>query len=309
MSIEGSSPPPPKPMSTWPVLTWTEPAVQGLGRSDSLNALGKWLTNTFYRFVRPGRLKDALAGTWMAHPLHPMLTDVTIGAWTSATILDVLGGKEARQSADMLVGIGIFSALPTAITGLSDLSDIVGREERSVATTHALANVGGLGLWTLSYLTRKRGSRGAGRMLSVAGALVTTAAGFLGGHLSYRQGVGVDQTIFEHRFEDWTPVIDEADLEQGQPRRVMVAGTNLFLYRSGERIRALANRCSHRGGPLHKGSVDEESVTCPWHLSVFRLDDGAVLRGPATAPQHSYGVRVRDGKIEVRERSRVGAQR
>jgi nitrite reductase/ring-hydroxylating ferredoxin subunit/uncharacterized membrane protein len=303
MPIEESSPTVAEPMSTWSVPTWTEPVIQALGRSDSLNALGKWLSNTFYRFVRAGRLKDVLAGTWMAHPMHPMLTDVTIGAWTSASILDILGGKKARPGADMLVGIGILSALPTAITGLSDLSDIVDREERSVATAHALANVGGLGLWTLSYLTRKGQSRRAAMMLSVAGALMTTGAGFLGGHLSYRQGVGVDQTIFDHRFEEWTAVIEEAELKEGQPRRVMVAGTNVFLYRTGERIHALGNRCSHRGGPLHKGSVDEESVTCPWHLSVFRLEDGAVLRGPATAPQPSYQVRLREGKVEVRERS------
>jgi nitrite reductase/ring-hydroxylating ferredoxin subunit/uncharacterized membrane protein len=303
MSVERSSPAVAEPMSTWPVPAWTEPAIRALGRSESLNALGKWLSNTFYRFIRPGRLKDALAGTWMAHPMHPMLTDVTIGTWTSASILDVLGGEKARQSADMLVGIGILSALPTAVTGLSDLSDIVDREERGVATAHALANVGGLSLWILSYLNRKAGRRRAGLMLSMAGTLATTGAGFLGGHLSYRQGVGVDQTTFDHRFEEWTPVIEEAELEEGKPRRVMVAGTNVFLYRSGERIYALGNRCSHRGGPLHKGSVDRESVTCPWHLSVFRLEDGAVLRGPATAPQPSYQVRLREGKVEVRERS------
>jgi nitrite reductase/ring-hydroxylating ferredoxin subunit/uncharacterized membrane protein len=292
----------PGPVSAWPVPAWTEPTIRALGRSQLLNSLGRWLSTTFYRFVRPGKAKDVLAGTWMAHPTHPMLTDVTIGAWTSAAILDVAGGEGARAGADMLVGIGILSAVPTAITGLSDLTDIVDSEERGLGTAHALANIGGLALWTLSYLARKMGRRRAGMALSMAGTLVTTGAGFLGGHLSYRKGVGVDQTTFDHRFEEWTPAMEDHELHEGQPRRVMVSGTNVFLYRSGERIHALANRCSHRSGPLHKGSVQETSVTCPWHLSVFRLEDGAVLRGPATAPQPSYEVRIQDGTIEIRER-------
>jgi nitrite reductase/ring-hydroxylating ferredoxin subunit/uncharacterized membrane protein len=288
--------------SVWPVRTWTEPVIGALGRSTSLNALGRWLSTTFHRFVPPGRLKDVLAGTWMAHPMHPMLTDVTIGTWTSATILDVLGGEKARPGADMLVGLGILSAVPTAVTGLSDLTDIVDSEDRSIGTAHALANVSGLVLWSLSYVARRTGSRRAGTALSMAGTLVMTGAGFLGGHLSYRRGVGVDQTAFDHRFEDWTAVMDDADLPEGRPHRVMVSGTSVFLYRTAGRIHALGNRCTHRGGPLHKGSIDQDRVTCPWHLSTFRLDDGTVLRGPATAPQPVYRVRVRDGAIEIRER-------
>jgi len=101
----------------------------------------------------------------------------------------------------------------------------------------------------------------------------------------------------------WTAVIDAADLPQAKPAKVAMGSTEVMLYRDAGGIHALANRCSHRGGPLHKGTADRESVTCPWHLSVFRLKDGAVLRGPATAPQPSYQVRVREGSIEVRERS------
>src|SRR5438445_452870 len=83
------------------------------GRSEQLNSLGRWLGNTFYRVVKPGKAKDVLAGTWMAHPTHPMLTDVTIGAWTGAAILDVFGGEGGRHGADRLVGVGIVAAIPT----------------------------------------------------------------------------------------------------------------------------------------------------------------------------------------------------
>src|SRR6059058_2110022 len=104
-----------------PISSWTDPAIRALERSDVLNAMGKWVSNTFHRLVGTGRAKEALAGTWMAHPFHPMLTDVTIGAWTSATILDVLGGEAFGPGADVLIAVGILSAVPTSVTGLSDL--------------------------------------------------------------------------------------------------------------------------------------------------------------------------------------------
>jgi nitrite reductase/ring-hydroxylating ferredoxin subunit/uncharacterized membrane protein len=285
----------------WLIPDWTEPAIEVLGRSRQLNSLGRWVSNAFYRLVKPGKVKDVLAGTWMAHPVHPMLTDVTIGAWTSAVILDVAGGERGRPGADMLVGAGILAAIPTAVSGLSELTDIVDKKERSIATAHALANVGGLALWVLSYFRRKGGGRRSGVALSLAGTAVATGAGFLGGHLSYRMGVGVDQTAFRTRFDDWTEVMDGDELQEGRPRRVMVSGVNIFVLRTGERIHALANRCTHRGGPLHKGTVEDLTVRCPWHLSTFRLDDGSVVQGPATAPQPVYQMRVRGGKIEIRE--------
>jgi nitrite reductase/ring-hydroxylating ferredoxin subunit/uncharacterized membrane protein len=285
-----------------PIRSLTEPTIEALGRATQLNAIGRWLSNTFHRMAGTGPVKDLAAGTWLGHPLHPMLTDITIGAWTSAVILDVIGGEHARPGADTLIAVGILSAVPTAVTGLSDLADITRANERSVGTAHALANIGGLVLWTGSYLARTSGSRRIGTALTLLATAATSAAGFLGGHLSYRKGVGVDQTVFDHRFDDWTGVMDAADLVDDQARRVMVAGTNVFLYRSGEAIHALNNRCSHRGGPLHKGTVNQETVTCPWHASTFRHADGSVLRGPATAPQPAYQVRVQDGKIEIRER-------
>src|SRR6266508_4132951 len=148
--------------SLWPISTWTEPVTRVLGRSQQLNRLGKWVGNTFHRLVGTGPVKDLLAGTWMGHPLHPLLTDVTIGAWTSATILDLVGGERARPGADTLIGVGILSALPTAVSGLSDLTDVVEDDDRSVGTAHALTNVAGLALWRLAYLVRRGGRRRRG---------------------------------------------------------------------------------------------------------------------------------------------------
>lgn len=258
------------------------------------------LTNWFAKLVGPGRLKDVLSGTWQGHPAHPMLTDVPIGAWTSAFVLDLLGGEKRSAAADSLIGIGILAALPTAVTGLSDLADVEDRPRRNIGAAHALGNVTGLTLYSAAYVLRKSGRRKAGVALSMAAAVAMSGAGYLGGHLSFRKGVGVDVTVFDTGPKQWTAVMDGADLPEGAPRKVTVGRTDVLLYRSGDRIFALANRCTHRGGPLNKGRIENGEVRCPWHLSTFRLDDGSVIQGPATAPQPRFEARTTDGKVEVR---------
>jgi nitrite reductase/ring-hydroxylating ferredoxin subunit/uncharacterized membrane protein len=281
---------------------WTESLIAGIERARSLDVVGRKLGLAVAKVVRPGRAKDLLAGTWLGHPVHPVLTDVPIGAWTSAFVLDLVGGTQARRAADALVGVGVLAAVPTAATGLSDLADVVGPRERSLGTAHALGNVTAVALYGGSWLARRRGRRDAGVRLAMLGAAVVTGAGFIGGHLAYRKGVGIDQTVFRERVQDWTPVLEERELPEAKARRVRAGGTDILLYRRQGRILALANRCSHRGGPLHKGRVADGTVRCPWHLSTFSLEDGSILQGPATAPQPCYDTRVRDGAIEVRER-------
>jgi nitrite reductase/ring-hydroxylating ferredoxin subunit len=77
---------------------------------------------------------------------------------------------------------------------------------------------------------------------------------------------------------------------------VMVARQNGALH-------ALVNKCAHRGGPLHEGELGDGTVTCPLHGSVFRLEDGAVCRGPSAYPQPAYDVRAVDGVLELRVRA------
>jgi nitrite reductase/ring-hydroxylating ferredoxin subunit/uncharacterized membrane protein len=281
---------------------WGDAASRGLERSRALDRLGKTLTNLFARFVHAGHLKNFLSGTWLGHPLHPVLTDVPIGAWTGAMAFDVVGGKRSQGSADSLIGLGVLSALPTAVTGLSELADTVDRKERSIAAAHAVGNIAAVVLYGASFLARKRGNRRAGVTLSTAGWAAVLGSGFLGGHLAFRKGVGVDRTIFEPYIADWTEAMSEDALAEGKPTRVEVGGTSILLHRDDGRIYAVATRCSHRGGPLHKGRVEDLRVTCPWHLSTFDLRDGSIVRGPATAPQPAYEVRVADGTIEVRTR-------
>ena len=281
-------------------LTWA------LERSRPLSVAGKMVIRPVAKLVGAGPVKDLLSGTWLGHPAHPLLTDVPIGAWTSALVLDVVGifgGAGFRRGADTLVAVGVVAALPTAASGLSDLSDEVEDSILAVGAAHAVGNVVALGLFTASCAARIRGKRARGIALSVLGAGALAASGFLGGHLSFRKGLGVDHTVFEEPIGDWTAVLDAAELADGSPQQVTVAGNDVLLYRTKSAVHALANRCSHRGGPLHEGKIEGQEIVCPWHSSRFRIQDGSVVRGPAVAPQACYEARVHQGKIEIRSRA------
>jgi nitrite reductase/ring-hydroxylating ferredoxin subunit/uncharacterized membrane protein len=269
-----------------------------VGTLKLLDRVGSPVGNTVGNLVPPGPVKDALAGTWLGHALHPVLTDLVIGSWTSAFLLDLIG-ERGRDGADLLIGVGVLSAVPTAVTGLSDWADTTGETKR-VGVAHGLGNVAALGFYAASLVARRRGRRSTGVLLSVAGAGVVTLTAYLGGHLVYERGMGVDQTTFEPRIRKWKPAIADTDLAAGVPVARQVDGVKVMLYRTGDRIYALSNRCNHLGGPLDQGQIHDGTVVCPWHTSTFRLSDGQVLHGPATARQPTWETRVKDGQIEVR---------
>jgi nitrite reductase/ring-hydroxylating ferredoxin subunit len=214
-------------------------------------------------------------------------------------ILDLVGGERSRSASDLLVGVGVLSAIPTAATGLSDWSDTWG-ETRRVGLVHGLGNTAALLAYGASFVARKRGARTLGVGLGFLGGAIASATAYLGGHLVFGRGVGVDVDVFERAPRDWTAVADEATLEPGVPLRAKAGDAEVVLVRHEGAIRALAQRCTHRGGPLSEGEVEGGTITCPWHGSVFTLVDGSVVRGPATSPQPCYETRVRDGRIEVR---------
>jgi nitrite reductase/ring-hydroxylating ferredoxin subunit/uncharacterized membrane protein len=284
------------------VLTnrWVERAAETVGNTSWLGTTISKVLDVFTKAVGPGTLKDALSGTWLGHPVHPPLTDFTVGSWTSAVALDLFGSDRTESAADTLVALGTLSALPTAITGISELADSEAPDERNIGGAHAISNLSATALFALSYLQRRRGHRGSGTALSLAGIAIATVGAFIGGHLSYRRGIGVDHATFDDRIGKWTATVPDEQLGEGKPQRVRVGRNDVMLYRLNGRIVALANRCTHRGGPLHKGEIADGAVTCPWHFSTFRLEDGAIVRGPASAPAPRYLTRVTDGVIEVR---------
>jgi nitrite reductase/ring-hydroxylating ferredoxin subunit/uncharacterized membrane protein len=278
-------------------------AVEDLvGRAEPLDgpadALSKAIRNTI-----PKPAKDALAGSWLGHPLHPVLTDVPIGAWTSALMLDWLGGKDGAPGADRLIGVGLAASLPTFWSGWVDWADSTAGNPvvKRAGIVHAAANGTAAVLFAASLGARRGGSRGTGKLLALAGGALLTVGGYLGGHLAYAEGIGVDQTAFEQPEDEWHALdLREADLAEGRPHRIAVGDVPVLVVRSGAEIHALSDRCAHRGGPLHEGTIADGCVRCPRHGSVFRLQDGSVVEGPSAYPQPAWDARVRDGRVEVR---------
>ena len=277
--------------------------VERIGSVEALDRPAEAVAKAVRSALGAGAVKDALSGTPLGHPLHPVITDVAIGSWVSALMLDLVGGRDARPGADRLVGLGLLAAVPTAASGLSDWADttVVDPSVRRIGAAHAATNVGALALYAASLRARRAGRRGAGVALGLAGAGALTAGGHLGGHLSYAKGVGIDQTAFTSGPPEWRDAAAEEAVAEGSLHAVTVDGQQVLVTRRGGRLYALAARCAHRGGPLQDGELVDGCVQCPWHGSRFLLEDGSVERGPAAYPQPVYAVRVRDGRIEVRQ--------
>lgn len=255
-----------------------------------------------------GPLKDILHGTWLGHPLHPVMTDIPIGAWTAAMVFDALemvaGDGTFAKASDVAVGIGLAGAVGSALTGMADWSETYGRGQR-VGAMHAILNIGATVLYAGSLTQRIRGSRRSGVGLSMLGYAVSSFAAWLGGHLVYGEQIGVDHTATADadKPEKWTVAASDADLVEGKPKRVMAGNVAVLLVRQKGTIRALTDTCTHLGGPLSEGELDDEGIRCPWHGSRFCLADGSVLEGPATFPERLFDVRVKAGNIEVRAES------
>jgi nitrite reductase/ring-hydroxylating ferredoxin subunit/uncharacterized membrane protein len=285
--------------STRPAGVDPRALIHAIGAREQLDPVAAAITKVVQRATGSTLVKNALSGTWLGHQLHPLLTDVTIGAWVSATALDFVGGDGAPDSARRLTALGILSAVPTAASGLSDWSDTYGAEQR-VGLVHAIGNTVAVGLQIGSYGARRRGDRRLGAALSLAGLGVAGAAGYLGGHLVYGLGVGVSHVAFEHPSTDWTDVAGADALEEDKPLRVDAGGVAVVLVKRADRLFALSAGCVHAGGPLDEGEVVDGCLRCPWHASMFRLEDGRAMRGPATIGQPVWEARVVDERVQVR---------
>lgn len=283
-------------------LTPLEPVLRRIETAEALDPIAKKLGETIRNIVPRGGLKDALSGTWLGHAVHPMLTDVVIGSFTSASLLDVLAPDGEGKASKRLIALGLVAYLPTGASGANDWADteVVDDTIRRAGFVHATGNLLAATLYIASLRSRRRGHRGRGAALGLAGLTVLMGGGYLGGHLSLSKGVGPDQTVFDPGSTDWTPAADATQLAEGRPLRVVVGDTPVLLLRDGELIFAIHDRCSHRGCSLSDGTVEGAEIVCACHGSRFDLRDGALRHGPATAAQPSFQVREQDGRVEIR---------
>jgi nitrite reductase/ring-hydroxylating ferredoxin subunit len=295
------------PFAAARLVTWHRDLADWLDRLGWLRNLSDRLTAVLGP-VRE-RHQDDLAvdllhgGRWAGHPLHPALSDLPIGLWAGVVVLDAVDRDPAPgrgiDAAGKLSAAGILAAGAAVLTGLNDWT-VSNDQDRRVGLFHGLLNTAALGLQGASLGTRVAGHRGTARALAAASFTVTAAAGYLGGHLVFTNGVMVSRVAWATGPRRWTRALQEADLPDDSPTAVEAEGRQIMLYRRNGSLYAIDNICSHAGGLLSRGPVADLTVTCPLHGSRFTLADGCVSRGPASQPQPVLPTRVRNGWIEVR---------
>jgi nitrite reductase/ring-hydroxylating ferredoxin subunit/uncharacterized membrane protein len=246
-------------------------------------------------------VKNTLHGVWLNHPLHPVLTNIPIGAWATTLALDAkaaaTGDASYARAADFTLAVGLAGAAGSTVTGLTDWSETDGRARR-IGLLHGLLNATATVLMAGAYVLRRRKERRLGEVCTVAGIGVAVAGSYLGGNLVFGERIGVTHADVREP-KEFTPVMASDALADGAMRRVKTDDTDLLLARQRGRVCALAHPCAHLGGPLSEGTLKDGSVVCPWHGSEFRLEDGTVVNGPSTHPQPCFAVRERNGQIEV----------
>jgi nitrite reductase/ring-hydroxylating ferredoxin subunit/uncharacterized membrane protein len=286
----------------------TDRLIRSQGWLDPVGEVIQNIVGGIYGGLRgPGRgLKNLLHGTTvLGHPLHPALTDVPLGAWTVGVVADYaayVNHAVPTQVGDFALGLGILSALAAALAGYTDHHDTFGHERR-VATLHGLLMTTTVLIMVISLVFRWTGGvrlHGLAVGLSTIGYLLALTGAYLGGHLTYGIGTMVNRNAFATGPDDFVTVGRDGDFREGELRKVEANGMPVLVTRVRGRLLAVANTCSHAGGPLNEGSLDGEIVTCPWHQSEFRLSDGSVKGGPATFPLPVMEVRERGGQVEVR---------
>jgi nitrite reductase/ring-hydroxylating ferredoxin subunit/uncharacterized membrane protein len=282
---------------------------------DAVASVFGAIVEGFYRLPGTGVIKTLLHGTWpLGHPLHPAITDITIGAYTAAVALDVyyLATRDTTlvRAADFVLLLAVVSSVIAIVSGLTDWKDTFA-EERRTGMLHGLIMVVANVLFVASLEMRTSATPDQ-RMIVIAlsalGWVVMLVGAFFGGELPYGYGTQVNRQAWSEHPTKWQKLeIVAKDLEDRKPVVGKTkGGTEVFVAKLDDKIFAIANRCTHAGGPLNEGKwvgQDRCEIECPWHKSVFCVKDGHVRRAPATFPEVAFEVRVGDsGAVEVRAR-------
>ncbi len=177
------------------IVQWT----LRLEETTALDGPVQFLEPSIQALFGTGTRASVLRGEWLGHAVHPVLTDVVLGTWTSATLLDLIGGRDSAAAAQRLIGAGLLAAGPTLWSGWSEWS-AAGTREKRVGLVHAISNGVAVGAYTASWLARRRGRHGTGVRFALAGAAVSGFGAYLGGHL-----VGARKVATHHPAYDQAP--------------------------------------------------------------------------------------------------------
>ncbi len=275
--------------------------------------LGGTLIKVYLFLLRPAALKSFLHGTWLGHALHPLITDVPVGAFTAALFLDILGGlgnTAAYEGAKWATVVGVVTMLAAMAAGIADFTGTYGRETR-YGTLHQLFMYVSLILYLVSLAARFDLVAGASQLwtaTAVVGYGLLVVGADIGGELVFGLGYMVDRHAWDGDGRKWI-ALERSEFPENEPTQAKAGDQTLLIVRQGERTYALHDVCSHAGCSLSDGGTivggTRDQIQCPCHGSRFRLKDGTVTRGPATYDQPSFEVRRGERGIEVRKAKRA----
>lgn len=295
--------------------TFPHRLVRGWGWLDPFAKFFGAVVGGFYKIPGTRPIKDLMHGTWpLGHALHPALTDVTIGGYTAVLALDVAylitGGPGLAAAADLLLVLSFVSSLLTIVSGLTDWNETAD-EERRTGMLHGLLMVVATVGFVASIVMRVNGPLDAQTgaiAISTLSWLVMIVASYFGGELVFGFGTEVNRQAWSDIRQGWQPLdLRVAELEDRKPVTAKTKqGVTLFVSKLDDAIVAMANTCTHAGGPLNEGKwvgKDRCEIECPWHASRFCVKDGSVHGGPATFREPTWETRVSDGQLEVRAKA------
>jgi nitrite reductase/ring-hydroxylating ferredoxin subunit len=275
--------------------------INELERAEWLDKPAAVVRSVVQRVLRHQGVKDALHGVWLGHPLHPGAAQFALGSFTSAALLDAMRGPQSASS--RLIVAGLAATAPTVASGWADWGD-AHEDQQRVGLVHAATNGTAVALFVAALTARARGR--SGRLASVAGGVVAGVGALLGGHLGYRQALGANhaEAITHIGPADWQPLGPLVDLPENTPIRRRAGAVDVVVVRRGNDVTTLADACSHLAAPLSDGELidvdGDPKLVCPWHGSQFRLADGCVVHGPATASAPRFETRLSGGVVEAR---------
>jgi nitrite reductase/ring-hydroxylating ferredoxin subunit/uncharacterized membrane protein len=250
---------------------------------DFIHGIVNWL------FHRMKPVHNFLNGTWLGHPLHALLTDVPIGAFTVVIVLDALND---RAAADVALVLGLLAMVAAALAGYADYADTDGLA-RQRATVHSTIMVVALVVYLISLVLRFGNpvDRTAAVTTSILGYLLLSAGAYIGGDVVYVLGNMVDRHAFRSRDTKWAALEAPSPLPEGTPTPAKMGAQTLVLVRTADTVVALHDACAHAGCSLAKGKLLGGEIECGCHGSRFELATGHLRRGPAVYDQPSYEVR------------------
>jgi nitrite reductase/ring-hydroxylating ferredoxin subunit/uncharacterized membrane protein len=267
----------------------------------------------FYKIPGTRPIKTLLHGTWpLHHPLHPAITDITIGGYTTLVALDVLylitRESGLLRAADFVLIFSFVSSLISIVSGLTDWNETFGEERRNGMLHGLLMVVASVG-FVVSLWIRVGGDlaqRDTAIYVAILAWLVLIVSSYLGGEMVFGYGTEVNRQAWATTPTKWERTdVSASSLEDRKPVVAKLkSGFEVFIAQVDGTVYAMGKVCTHAGGPLNEGKwvgADRCEIECPWHFSRFNVKDGGVRYGPATFGEPTFEVQTgAEGRLEVR---------